>query len=385
MSLLLGTAREIITPKIGACLYGYKPDWHSTSIADDLTAIAFYFESDGTKALWISVTVCLLNTELHNSIRKKISEETSIPFEHIMISATHTHSGPNTSGEYGWGDVDLEYCDSIYIPALLKVSKDAMSSPIEVEMGIGIGDSDIGVNRREFYADGSTYLGQNPWGCYNPQMTVIAFRDKEHKPVANMVHYGMHGTCAGSNYEISRDWSGVMCDMLEKDSKALTAFVTGPEGDVGPRLSNGYTTGCRDISYVYEFIDGIDKVSRIYNLYTGNLETITEDIITIGTGFVDESGFNYRKQHIDEKVQNLIGAVRCIDVQDQIVEEYIEEHLGKLKPVVVELCDLTRTEVGITPMQARERLDAQLEDIIEPKVTSKVKRLIRKFIPLKKK
>jgi hypothetical protein len=67
-----------------------------------------------------------------------------------------------------------------------------------------------------------------------------------------MVHYGMHGTCAGSNYEISRDWSGVMCDMLEKDSKAITAFVTGPEGDVGPRLSNGRTTGNRDITYVYE-------------------------------------------------------------------------------------------------------------------------------------
>ena len=46
MSLFLGTAREIITPKIGACLYGYKPDWHSTSVADDLTAIAFYFKSE---------------------------------------------------------------------------------------------------------------------------------------------------------------------------------------------------------------------------------------------------------------------------------------------------------------------------------------------------
>lgn len=272
MSLFLGTAREIITPKVGACLYGYKPDWHSTSIADDLTAIAFYFESEDTKALWISVTVCLLNTELHNSIRMDISKETGVPFENIIISATHTHSGPNTSGEYGWGDVDREYCDSIYIPALLKVSKDAVSSPVEVEMGIGIGDSDIGVNRREYKEDGKTYLGQNPWGCYNPQMTVIAFRDKDHKPVANIVHYGMHGTCAGSNREISRDWSGVMCDMLEKDSKALTAFVTGPEGDVGPRLSNGCTTGSGDISYVYEIgnkaaLDAVKiyKSIRVYN------------------------------------------------------------------------------------------------------------------------
>lgn len=272
MSLLLGTSREIITPKIGACLYGYKPDWQSTSIADDLTAIAFYFESEDTKALWISVTVCLLNTGLMNDIRRMISDETGVPFDNIIISATHTHSGPNTSGEYGWGDIDREYCDEIFIPSLLKVSKDAMSSPVEVEVGVGISDSDIGVNRREFREDGRTYLGQNPWGCYNPQLTVIAFRDKEHKPVANMVHYGMHGTCAGSNREISRDWSGVMCDMLEKDSKALTAFVTGPEGDVGPRLSNGCTTGSGDISYVYEIgnkaaLDAVKtyKSIRVYN------------------------------------------------------------------------------------------------------------------------
>ena len=184
-------------------------------------------------------------------------------------------------------------------------------------------------------------------------------------------------------------------DFLESNSVLTTTFSAHmkffyqveqePRNMVStPYPTHVYFNG-EDISYVYEFVDGIDKVSRIYNLYTGNFETITEDIIAIGTGFVDESSFNYRKQNIDEKVQDLIGAVRCIDVQDQIVEEYIEKHLGKLKAVVVELCDLTRTEVGITPMQARERLDAQLEDIIEPKVTSKVKRLIRKFIPLKKK
>ncbi len=326
MSLLLGTSRKIITPKIGACLYGYKPNWESTAVADDLTAIAFYFKSENTQALWISVAVCLLNTELHNSIRKTISEKTGIPFEHIIISATHTHSGPNTSGEYGWGDVDAEYCNEIYIPSLIEASLEAMSAPVEVEMGIGTGDSDIGVNRREFHEDGETYLGQNPWGCYNPQMTVIAFRDKEHKPVANIVHYGMHGTCAGRNHEISRDWSGVMCDMLEKNSKALTAFFTGPEGDVGPRLSNGYTTGSGDISYVYQIgnkaaLDAVRiyKSIKVYNK-SPRLAVMQSDMsIPLDKRFDREFAEGMLKEY-EGKTVNIDGRMR--QYFERVIESY---------------------------------------------------------------
>ena len=49
---------------------------------------------------------------------------------------------------------------------------------------------------------------------------------------------------------ITREWSGVMTDAVEKDSGAITAFFNGPEGDVGPRLSNGRTVG--DLSHVHE-------------------------------------------------------------------------------------------------------------------------------------
>ncbi|MBQ3014059.1 MAG: neutral/alkaline non-lysosomal ceramidase N-terminal domain-containing protein [Clostridia bacterium] len=266
--MLLGVAKEIITPEIGACLYGYRPDFHSASVEDDLTAIAFYFEEGHTRALWFSLAVCLIETALSDSIRHRLSEEFGVPFENIMLSATHTHSGPNTAGAYGWGDIDRAYCDGIFIPAILKAAKAAMSAPVEVEMGIGTGNSHIGINRREICEDGTRVnLGQNPWGCYNPQMTVIAFRDREKKPIANLVHYGMHGTCAGQSDAISRDWSGVMCDTLEKASGALTAFVTGPEGDVGPRLSNGKTVGCGDISYVYEI--GHRAALDAVNIYKG--------------------------------------------------------------------------------------------------------------------
>lgn len=249
-SLCLGVARENITPEIGGHLYGYRPDILSESVADDLTVTAYYFRQGKTKALMISCTVCLINTELSNSILSLIEQKFQIPKQNCMLCATHTHSGPNTMGQSGWGDIDNEYCEERFVPAIISATEKAMKSIQPVKMGIAHGISHIGINRRELDENNNIILGQNPWGPYNPEMTVLAFVDADENTVANLIHYGAHGTAAGENHEITRDWSGVMVDALEKQSGGITAFFNGPEGDVGPRLSNGETVG--NLDYVYE-------------------------------------------------------------------------------------------------------------------------------------
>ncbi len=152
-------------------------------------------------------------------------------------------------------------------------------------MGMGCGDSLIGVNRREFDGENKIKFGQNPWGCMNPRMTVIAFRDDEDNPLGNIIHYGCHGTAAGQSTRISRDWPGIMTDTLERESGAITAFFNGPEGDVGPRLSNGKTTGGGDIRYVYELghAAALDAV-KIYRLISGYHEEVS---LQAGSGTVN--------------------------------------------------------------------------------------------------
>ena len=72
--LFMGVSREIISPKVGALLYGYVPDLHSTKVADDLTATAFYFKQGDKSALMISLAVCQINTDLSDEIRNLIEE-----------------------------------------------------------------------------------------------------------------------------------------------------------------------------------------------------------------------------------------------------------------------------------------------------------------------
>ncbi len=248
--VLLGVARKDITPEIGGNLFGYRPDLYSESINDNLTATVFAFVQGEEKFVLITVCVCLIDTSVTDELRKLISEKQNMKIGNIIICATHTHSGPSTNNMPGWGEIDTPYYESIMKPGILNAVDEAFKNTQYVKIGIGVGKSDLGVNRRQLETDNTVNLGQCTWAPYNPQMTVISFKNEKDENIGNIIHYGCHGTCAGVNKEVSRDWSGVMTDALEKESRAITAFFNGPEGDVGPRLSNGATTA--ELAYIYE-------------------------------------------------------------------------------------------------------------------------------------
>lgn len=246
-----GAAKRDITPAVGTFLFGYEPNHESTSLHDPLNVTAAAFSDGERTAVLLTATVCEIRTDIMTEVRRKAGDALGIPASHVLLSATHTHSAPNCCGMEGWGDVDEPYVNGIFIPACVEAAKEAYAGLTPAEIGIGVTESKVGINRRQIYRDGAIGLGQNPFGCYDPEMTVISARDKQTKKgIINLVHYGCHGTAAGSNREISRDWSGIMCDRMETETGTMTAFWNGCVGDVGPRLTNGKTTG--DIRHVEE-------------------------------------------------------------------------------------------------------------------------------------
>lgn len=278
----VGAAREDTTPEIGTFLYGYIPDNASTSVHDPLSVTAVAVSQENEKVILITAEIGDIQTELFNDLTQKISCECNIARNHIVISSTHTHSAPNLSGAAGWGEIDKKYYETIFCPAVLNAAKKALENLAPAELAIGTTQSQVGINRRQQYADDSIGLGQNPHGCYDPNMTVISFRNSETKEgIVNLIHYGCHGTSAGLNKEITRDWSGVMIDRVEKETKTLTAFWNGAIGDVGPRLTNGQTVG--DISHTEELggVAAMDAM-RAYRLkggyHSGKLEVFIDTV-----------------------------------------------------------------------------------------------------------
>ncbi len=251
MDFLCGAAREIITPPLGTLLYGYAPDVVSKSVHDDLTATAIAVGDGVQTALLMSLTLGDIQTALCDEMRQAAAKAAGINEADVIIASTHTHCGPNTSGMEGWGEIDRSYVDKILIPAVCLSAKNAVNNMVPAVVGSAVGESRVGVNRRQQLENGVITFGQNPWGCFDPFMTVMAFRRADNgEGIINLIHYGCHGTACGKATEITRDWSGMMLDRMEKLTGTLSVFFNGAIGDVGPRLTSGETVG--DITYVEE-------------------------------------------------------------------------------------------------------------------------------------
>lgn len=255
-----GVGRAVITPPIGTILYGYAPGRPAESIHDDLTVTAFAFEKAGIRAMLLSVTLCAMSEALCIRMQQAIERETGFPAGHTVIGCTHTHSGPNTSIESAWGKVDYGYIENILVPGILEAARKAARTLQPAALGIGTVHSDVGVNRRELHTNGRIGLGQNPWGAYDPTMTVVSLRGRD-GIIGNMIHYCAHCTASGCNPEVTRDWAGPMIDRLEAESGGVTAFIAGAEGNTGPRLPNGRTTGNLQLALELGSRAGIDAVN----------------------------------------------------------------------------------------------------------------------------
>lgn len=247
----IGAYREDTTPPVGTLLYGYRPDLESKSVHDNLSVTVMAVSDGKSIALMVTAELGDINNELCEHLRSSVSEKCAIPYENIMISCTHTHSAPNLSGVAGWGEIDRDYYNNIFMPSVITASTKAIENLQPAEIAVGVTKSEVGINRRQQHQNGEIGLGQNPHGCFDPNMTVISIRNSETKDgILNIIHYGCHGTASGLTDAITRDWSGVMIDRLEKETQTLTAFWNGAIGDVGPRLTNGETTG--DLGYMEE-------------------------------------------------------------------------------------------------------------------------------------
>ncbi len=237
-TLLAGSAKEIITPPLGSLLYGYPSKRPAKSVHDDLTATAIVFGDGKTTAAIVSLTIGAISESTCKRAKEMVCREVKI--DEIVFSVSHTHSGPTTIDTAGWGSADTDYIDSILLPKIVKAVTDAYYHMRPAEIGVGETDSKVGINRRNVREDGSGWLGTSSWGIYDSRMRVISVRSiDDQKIIATMVHFGAHGTAAGGSIEnpvVTRDWSGVMTDRLEKITLAPCLFLLGAEGDVAPRL-----------------------------------------------------------------------------------------------------------------------------------------------------
>jgi hypothetical protein len=249
--LRVGAAAVVITPPPGTPMAGYYSARGADGVLDDLYGKALVLEHDGVRA---AVVVCdLISLPRHTVVaaRTLIEQRTGIPGGHVLISATHTHTGPVVYRESardqldgGASELGMRYSEGL--PELIARSVAEASgklTPVRIAGAVGR-EEHLSYNRRFRMRDGS--VGWNPpklspqvvrpAGPIDPDVGVLTFDAAPNQPVATFVNFAMHPDTTGGT-KISADYPGALARLLAetRGPAALTVFANGACGNLNHR------------------------------------------------------------------------------------------------------------------------------------------------------
>lgn len=228
-----------ITPPLGKMMPGQFKTRLGVSILDPLYVKALVLENDGMRVAIVSIDCLGLYDTIESEFRKRLESRTGI--KHMIIAATHTHTGGPVQT---WGDHLLK--DDEYVNWLIDKSVDAAVMALEklqpVTLKIGREHEDgISFNRRYIMKDGSIRTNpgiKNPdivrvAGPIDPDVSVLRIDDTNGNLIGMLTHFSCHLDNVGGS-EISADYPGEISRMLKEvyGSHVINVFLTGPCGDI---------------------------------------------------------------------------------------------------------------------------------------------------------
>src|SRR3954465_7854403 len=92
--LTAGAGATDITPPRGCPMAGYYSARGAEGTHDPLHAKALVFEKDGTRVALVALDLIGTPRTMVERTRAEVEKATGIPGTHVMISATHSHTGP---------------------------------------------------------------------------------------------------------------------------------------------------------------------------------------------------------------------------------------------------------------------------------------------------
>ena len=246
-----GAAHVDITPPPGAPMAGYYYNRGAAGVHDPLRAKAIVVEKDGVTAALVACDLASLPRDIAEDARHRITQALNIPATHIMISATHTHTGPvllsgstryNVEGEMK--RIGVEYTASLgkKIAESVQLAQAALR-PARVIAGEGQEDS-LTFNRRFHMKDGRVAWNpakldpniDRPAGPIDGAVPAVYFEGTDGKPIAIYVNYALHLDTVGGQ-EYSADYPYMLSEILSaaKGKDLITVFTIGCAGNLNHR------------------------------------------------------------------------------------------------------------------------------------------------------
>ncbi len=236
-------------PPLGVSLEGSFSDIRAADVHDDLYAHALVVDDGQTEVVIVSVDVCSIPPAITQEIATLILRDCQIPLDNILITATHTHTGPALDDEMMGGVFNIP-------PDYLSHFKKMVASTVRlaqlrkqpVRLGAGKGtNAEFVFNRRLKKPDGSIVMNwinkeylQDcvPSGVVDTEVGVIKFENMAGQAVGMIVNYANHNNAfhdpVRGSVVIGADYAGVMRQELMKiyGSQVVILFMPGAAGNI---------------------------------------------------------------------------------------------------------------------------------------------------------
>ena len=233
--LKAGSAQVEITPKDSQFLLGYPHvERYSTGVHDKLWASALYL-SDGTgQAVFVANDIIFVAKRNVLQARERIAAQTGIPASNIMITASHTHSGPHTVG-YACFDADpaVPKPDPAYVQfmedCMVEAAVNAFEKAQPAKAGLVLADdTGVGTNRRD------------PNGPADHNVPVLMVKNAEtDENIACMLVCSMHPTVIHEDISlVTGDFPSMARQYLQRNvvgEDCPIIYHMGPSGNQSPR------------------------------------------------------------------------------------------------------------------------------------------------------
>ena len=186
---------------------------------------ALILRSDRSLFVWITVDNIVFLVRETNPIRLAVAELCATPLSHVMVSFSHTHSGPEVDGDC------LRLVKEKSIAAVTK----CLESLQPASLGWGMVSADACINRRASGISKAKIPGPTD-GPVDRRVGILRIDDLANRPLAVLIRYSTHGTVLrGDNLLISADWPGALRSQLRPALGCSVLIANGSAGDSNPR------------------------------------------------------------------------------------------------------------------------------------------------------
>lgn len=236
MTLRAGAAAIDISPAGAVPLFGYPHVPRvATGIHDGLLASALYLDNGRGKVILVALDLLLLDASRARAIRRAVAERTGVPEERVMISCTHTHSGPVTAQIVAWSDdptvppADEDYLEGL-TEQVVEATTRAMGAARPAELAWTTADAS-GVGGNRLVRDGLT----------DPEVGIVLVREAGGRnPLAVAMIYGMHPTVLHEDSTlVSADFPHYARQVVRErfGAELPVVYHMGPSGNQSPRYT----------------------------------------------------------------------------------------------------------------------------------------------------